>query len=292
MNRFGTPGLRTTKHGSWAQWYQERPIAKRPLSQMIWPASSKPIAEQALQHLGGVDARVPDVADLERRHEGERLGPVGPGVPLIEVLRWPAVRTCAALGRRAPRRRLSRDLAHHVRLLGAGHDAPALDPLPRPVVDAVAPGRVELDAVRRVGREQRRRRAVEEPGHVVGVGGVAAQQAVVAEAPELARLDVRLLGRLGDLVGVGEPGLRLAATEVAEQREQPGVVDRDVGQERAAASPRRGRPSRRSGRGSRGRAPPPRVERSTYRTGTDGSPRDQGQRDPGVAVDDEARCAG
>ena len=46
MKRFGTPGRRTTTHGSWAQWYQERPIEKRPLSQMTWPASSKPMASK------------------------------------------------------------------------------------------------------------------------------------------------------------------------------------------------------------------------------------------------------
>ena len=43
MNRFGTPGRRTTTHGSWARWFQERPTEKRPLSQMIWPASSNPM---------------------------------------------------------------------------------------------------------------------------------------------------------------------------------------------------------------------------------------------------------
>ena len=35
---------------------------------------------EARGHLGGVDAGVPDVADLEGRDEGERLGPVDPGV--------------------------------------------------------------------------------------------------------------------------------------------------------------------------------------------------------------------
>src|SRR3990172_8539782 len=37
------PDRRTTQHGSWAQWYQERPIAKRPLSQITWLTISKPI---------------------------------------------------------------------------------------------------------------------------------------------------------------------------------------------------------------------------------------------------------
>ena len=56
---------------------------------------------------------------------------------------------------------------------------------------------------------------------------------MVAEHVELARLDVGLLGRLGHLVGVGQPGLRIVAGEVAEEGEQPGVVDRDVRQEGA-----------------------------------------------------------
>ena len=37
------PGLRTTQQGSWRQWYQERPRAKRPLSQMTWLTISKPM---------------------------------------------------------------------------------------------------------------------------------------------------------------------------------------------------------------------------------------------------------
>ena len=183
------------------------------------------------------------------------------------------------------------DLAHHVRLLGAGHDAPALDPLARPVVHAVAPGLVELDAVRRVGREEGRRRPVEEARHVVGVRRVAAQDPVVAQAPELARLDVRLLGRLGHLVGVGEAGLRLVAAEVAEQREQAGVVDGDVRQERPellVVAPGH-RADRVEGRED---------ERLLGGLEVDVQDRHgrlaagQGQRDPGVAVDDEARCAG
>ncbi len=40
--RLGTPGLRTTQQGSWPQWYQDRPIANRPLSQITCDAISKP----------------------------------------------------------------------------------------------------------------------------------------------------------------------------------------------------------------------------------------------------------
>ncbi|OGN88092.1 MAG: hypothetical protein A2X23_10970 [Chloroflexi bacterium GWC2_73_18] len=37
------PARRTTQQGSCAQWYQERPMAKRPLSQMTWLTISKPM---------------------------------------------------------------------------------------------------------------------------------------------------------------------------------------------------------------------------------------------------------
>jgi hypothetical protein len=37
------PSLRTTQQGSWLQWYQLRPIAKSPLSQMTCATISKPI---------------------------------------------------------------------------------------------------------------------------------------------------------------------------------------------------------------------------------------------------------
>ena len=92
-----------------------------------------------------VDAGVPDVADLEDGHEGERLGPVDPGVArdrrVAVALRSPVgatVRSCGA--------RLVGGGAHaHVGRLGRTQG----------VVHAVAPGRVERDAVGRVGREER-----------------------------------------------------------------------------------------------------------------------------------------
>ena len=211
---------------------------------------------------------------------------------LIEVLRWPAV-WCPRL---AGWRLLGvGDLAHHVRLLGAGHDAPALDPLARPVVDAVAPGLVELDAVGRVGREQGRRRAVEQPRHVVGVRRVAAQDPVVAQAPELARLDVRLLGRLGHLVGVGQPGLRLAGRR-GRRAARAGPASSTVTSARSAFSFSSSRPAiapigsrvARTSASSSG-------SRSTYRTGTVGSPRDRASATrawpsttkPGAPVDED-----
>ncbi len=68
---------------------------------------------------------------------------------------------------------------------------------PEGVVDAVAPLHVQLDPVGRVGDQESRLRAPEEPGHVVGARGVAAQEAMVAEHVEVAPLDVGLRGRLG-----------------------------------------------------------------------------------------------
>ncbi len=37
------PCFRTTQQGSWLQWYQLRPMAKSPLSQMTWATISKPM---------------------------------------------------------------------------------------------------------------------------------------------------------------------------------------------------------------------------------------------------------
>ena len=107
----------------------------------------------------------------------------------------------------------------HVGLLGRAE----------PVVQVVAPGRVEAHAVGRIRRQEPWLRAAEEPGHVVGVRRIAAQQAVVTEQPQLARLDVRLLGWLRDVVGIGEAGL--AGTQIAEQPQEAGVVDRHLGEQ-------------------------------------------------------------
>ena len=79
--------------------------------------------------------------------------------------------------------------------------------------------------------------------------------------------------------------------EVAEQREQPGIVDRDVRQERPQlllVAPGH-RADRVEGR-----------EDERLLVGVEVDVQDghgrlaagQGERDPGVAVDDEARCAG
>ncbi len=59
---------------------------------------------------------------------------------------------------------------------------------PEGVVHAVAPGGVVADPVGRIGREQPRFRTVEQAGHVVGIGGVTAQQSMVAQDPQIAEL--------------------------------------------------------------------------------------------------------
>ena len=185
---------------------------------MTWATSSKPIAQEARQHLRRVDARVPDVADLEGGHEGE-------GLATSRARCRPRAWCCGgprfARGRHgcarvaSSRVELATAIAHHVRLRRSRRAR-----TPAAVVHAVAPGRVELHPVGRVGREERRRRPVEQPRDVVGVRGVAAQEPVVAEHVQLARLDVGLLGRLGHLVGVGQASLRIVAGEVAEEGER------------------------------------------------------------------------
>jgi len=49
------------------------------------------------------------------------------------------------------------------------------------------------------------RLAIEQPVHVLRLARVAAQQAVLAENPQVARPGDRLIGRLGNLVRVGKP---------------------------------------------------------------------------------------
>ena len=80
--------------------------------------------------------------------------------------------------------------------------------------DGVVRPRLDLHVVRRVGVDQVDGGAVEQPVHVLGLAGVAAQQAVLAEEPQVAGLRDRLVGRLGDVVGVG-PGRRSSRTPAA-----------------------------------------------------------------------------
>jgi hypothetical protein len=75
----------------------------------------------------------------------------------------------------------------HVRLLGRTEV----------VVDAVPPGRVQRYAVRRIGREERGFNPIEKSSNCGGIGGVAAQESMLAEDPEVARLDIDV-GLVGD----------------------------------------------------------------------------------------------
>ncbi|HUG29106.1 MAG TPA: hypothetical protein VMQ65_01130, partial [Candidatus Limnocylindria bacterium] len=62
-----------------------------------------------------------------------------------------------------------------------------------------------------------------EPGHSVGIRGIAAQEAMLAEQPEFARLDVdvRLVRDRRDLVGVAQDR-SLDAVLVGQLGEHPG----------------------------------------------------------------------
>jgi hypothetical protein len=66
----------------------------------------------------------------------------------------------------------------HVRLLGWSEG----------VVHAVAPGTIEADAIRGIGREELGFGAIEESGHGVGVSGVTARQPMITEEPEIPEL--------------------------------------------------------------------------------------------------------
>ena len=66
--------------------------------------------------------------------------------------------------------------------------------------------------------------AVEQAVHVRGLAAVAAQQAVVAEQPQVARLGDGLVGRLGHVVGVGQAVGRLGAQQAQQ------LVGREAGQ--------------------------------------------------------------
>src|SRR5450756_1140384 len=66
----------------------------------------------------------------------------------------------------------------HVRLLGWSEG----------VVHAVTPGTIEGDAIGRIGSEELWCRTVEQPHHGFGVRGVATEQPVVAQDPEISGL--------------------------------------------------------------------------------------------------------
>ena len=66
----------------------------------------------------------------------------------------------------------------------------------------VAPSRVVIDAIRRVGHHQVRRDTAEDTLDVSRDGAVAAEEAVPPHDPQVARLGGRMLGRRRHIVGV------------------------------------------------------------------------------------------
>ena len=146
----------------------------------------------------------------------------------------------------------------------AGEQRPGLAPVGAVVVQhlagaagrggagLVAPGRIVVDAVGRVGDHQLRLDAVEQALDVGRHRGVAAEQPVRAEQPEIAGQRDRVLRRLGDVVLVvaGTGGV-LAQQPVRARRRRS----------RSAA----GRSRRAAGRRARGRAAPRPTRRSRWR---------------------------
>ena len=129
---------------------------------MIWDDDLEADPLQADGHLRGMDAGVPDVADLEGWDQSERLGPVGSRVAAERGVAMADGAPVAPRGRRGGVIGVGRAIDPHVRPFGGTQG----------VVDAVAPGRVERHAVWRIGREERRLRTVEQAGHVLRVGGI------------------------------------------------------------------------------------------------------------------------
>jgi hypothetical protein len=112
----------TTQQGSWPQWYQRTTDREETFVPDHLADDVEADPDESLGDLGGVDAGVPDVADGERRHEGEGVGPVDPGI------------------------------ARHGRVpVALGPEVWQLGRAER-VIHAVAPGGIEGDAVRRIGR--------------------------------------------------------------------------------------------------------------------------------------------
>ena len=81
------------------------------------------------------------------------------------------------------------------------------------------------DAVRRVGPDQvRLGRLAEDPADIGGVGGVAAQQAVVAQGVEVAATDGRLVREVRGVIRIDEAGASdvdaVLSGQVVEQRSE------------------------------------------------------------------------
>jgi len=103
---------------------------------------------------------------------------------------------------------------------GEGRDEELLEVVGREVVvgDGQAVGGAALvrDVVRRVGQQHVRRLPAQHPRHVGGLGGVAAEEAVAADGPQVAGAGHRHRRRLGDVVRVAGRG----RGRVGEQRQQ------------------------------------------------------------------------
>lgn len=68
----------------------------------------------------------------------------------------------------------------------------------------ISPGRIVVDAIGRVGDHEMRGGTGQQAGHVIGIGAVAAQQAVGAEVPEITWARDGRLGKIGRrLIGQG-----------------------------------------------------------------------------------------
>src|SRR5664280_1876738 len=92
------PFLRTTQQGSWLQWYQERPIAKSPLSQITCATISKPIA---FRPVATSSAWTPACQTYPTWREGTRANASDQSTrvsPESVVFRWPRVRPWAPPG--------------------------------------------------------------------------------------------------------------------------------------------------------------------------------------------------
>src|SRR5664280_2827424 len=91
------PFLRTTQHGSWLQWYQLRPMAKSPLSQMTWLTISKPIRSRPWATSAAwtpACQTYPTVIEGTSANASDQSTRVSPD---SVVLRWPRVRPRAPL---------------------------------------------------------------------------------------------------------------------------------------------------------------------------------------------------
>ncbi len=86
----------------------------------------------------------------------------------------------------------------------------------QPRGDGVVAPRLKPDVIRRIRIHQVDGLAVQEPVDVGRVAGVTAQQPVVAQYPQVARLRDRIVRRLGDFIRVGQALLELATEQLGQ----------------------------------------------------------------------------